>query len=86
MEHFIYPDSVYKMYVAMEILKQVSEEKYSLYKLYVIKSPNDVGIVDDGQVKYLIVLFTPVTEMDVRPRMKELSRRVYELMKRRSGK
>ena len=42
MDNFIYPASVYKMYVAMEILKQVSEEKYSLYKSYVIKSPNDV--------------------------------------------
>lgn len=45
---------------------------------------NDVGIVDDGQVKYIIALFTPITEMDVRPRMKEVSARVYELMKRRS--
>ncbi|HET7117858.1 MAG TPA: serine hydrolase, partial [Hanamia sp.] len=42
MEHFIYPASVYKMYVAMEILKQVSEEKYSLFKSYIVKSPNDV--------------------------------------------
>lgn len=45
---------------------------------------NDVGIVDDGDVKYIIALFTPITEMDVRPRMKEVSARVYELMKRRS--
>lgn len=42
MKHFIYPASVYKMYVAMEILKQVSEEKYSLFKSYVVRSPNDV--------------------------------------------
>ncbi|MGN6196335.1 MAG: serine hydrolase [Ginsengibacter sp.] len=42
MDHSIYPASVYKMYVAMEVLKQVSEEKYSLYKSYVVKSPNDV--------------------------------------------
>jgi len=42
MENFIYPASVYKMYVAMEILKQVSNEQYSLYKPYVVKSPNDV--------------------------------------------
>lgn len=42
MDHFIYPASVYKMYVAMEVLKQVSEEKYSLYKSYIVKSPNDV--------------------------------------------
>ena len=42
MDSFIYPASVYKMYVAMEILKQVSNEKYSLYKSYVVKSPNDV--------------------------------------------
>jgi beta-lactamase class A len=42
MDSFIYPASVYKMYVAMEILKQVSEKKYSLYKSYVVHSPNDV--------------------------------------------
>lgn len=45
---------------------------------------NDVGIVDDGKVKYIIALFTPVTQENVRPRMKEVSRRVYELMKRRN--
>ena len=45
---------------------------------------NDVGIVDYGHVKYIIALFTPITEMEVRPRMKEVSARVYELMKRRS--
>lgn len=47
---------------------------------------NDVGIVDDGKVKYIIALFTPITEMDVRPGMKEVSARVYEFMKRRSQK
>ena len=31
MDNFIYPASVYKMYVAMEILKQVSEGEYSLF-------------------------------------------------------
>lgn len=41
-DNFIYPASVYKMYVAMEILKQVSEKKYSLYKSYIVHSPNDV--------------------------------------------
>jgi len=40
--NFIYPASVYKMYVAMEILKQVSNGDYSLYKSYIVKSPNDV--------------------------------------------
>ena len=47
MNHFIHPASVYKMYVAMEVLKQVSEEKYSLYKSYVVKSPNDVDRVSE---------------------------------------
>jgi beta-lactamase class A len=47
---------------------------------------NDVGIVDDGNIKYIIALFTPITEMDVRLRMKEISRRVYEMMKRKYGK
>jgi beta-lactamase class A len=30
------------MYVAAEVLHQVSEGKYSLYELYTVKSPNDV--------------------------------------------
>jgi beta-lactamase class A len=44
---------------------------------------NDVGIVDDGHIKYIIALFTPVTENDARLRMKEVSKRVYEMMKRK---
>jgi beta-lactamase class A len=46
---------------------------------------NDVGIVDDGTVKYVIALFTPVTEEVVSPKMKILSAGVYELMKRRTN-
>jgi beta-lactamase class A len=42
LDNFIYPASVYKMYVAMEVLNQVSRGEYSLYKTYVVKSPNDV--------------------------------------------
>ncbi len=42
---------------------------------------NDVGIVDDGKIKYIIALFTPVKETEALPRMKEVSRRVYELMR-----
>jgi len=41
-DNFIYPASVYKMYVAMEVLKQVSNGEYSLYKPYIVRSPNDV--------------------------------------------
>lgn len=41
-DNFIYPASVYKMYVAMEVLKQVSDGEYSLFQPYVVKSPNDV--------------------------------------------
>lgn len=44
---------------------------------------HDVGIVDDGNVKYVIALFTPVREENVRPRMKEVSRRVYHLIRKR---
>ncbi len=49
-DSFIYPASVYKMYVAMEVLKQISEQKLSLYQPYVIKSPNDVDQVK--QIEY----------------------------------
>jgi beta-lactamase class A len=41
-DNFIYPASVYKMYVAMEVLKQISNGKHSLFEQYVLKSPNDV--------------------------------------------
>ncbi|MDP2365821.1 MAG: serine hydrolase [Ignavibacteria bacterium] len=41
-DNFIYPASVYKMYVAAEILNQISQEKYSLYQSYVAKEPNVV--------------------------------------------
>jgi hypothetical protein len=44
---------------------------------------NDVGIVEDSKIKYIICLFTPVKENMVRPKLKELSRRVYELIKSR---
>jgi beta-lactamase class A len=44
---------------------------------------NDVGIVDDGKIKYVIALFTPVTEEVVSPKMKILSAKIYELMRRR---
>jgi len=42
MDNFIYPASVYKMYVAAEVLHQVSKGEYSLYKPVVVQSPNDV--------------------------------------------
>ncbi|MCU7496441.1 MAG: serine hydrolase [Ignavibacteria bacterium] len=42
MENFIYPASVYKMYVAAQVLAQVSAGKYSLYEPYVTKAPNVV--------------------------------------------
>ncbi len=42
MDSFIYPASVYKMYVAMEVLKQISEGKYALSTNYTVRSPNDV--------------------------------------------
>ena len=41
-ENFIYPASVYKMYVAAEVLNQCSQGKYSLDSLIVVHSPNDV--------------------------------------------
>ena len=41
-DNFIYPASVYKMYVAAEILNQVSQGKYSLYEPCIVKEPNVV--------------------------------------------
>lgn len=47
---FVYPASVYKMYVAMEILRQVSNGDYSLYKQYIVHAPNDVD--KEKQINY----------------------------------
>ena len=44
-DNFIYPASVYKMYVAASILKQISEGGFSLYNKFVVKSPNDADIL-----------------------------------------
>ena len=41
-DNFIYPASVYKMYVAAEVLNQISQGKYFLTTEYLVKSPNDV--------------------------------------------
>jgi len=41
-ENFIYPASVYKIYVAAEVLHQISEGKYELDTFFCVKSPNDV--------------------------------------------
>lgn len=44
---------------------------------------NDVGIVDDGEVQYIIALFCPIQEKEVSSRMKEVSGEVYQLIKSR---
>lgn len=41
-ENFIYPASVYKMYVAAEVLNQISQGRYTLDSMLVVRSPNDV--------------------------------------------
>jgi beta-lactamase class A len=40
--NFIYPASVYKMYVAAEVLYQISLGEYSIQTPYIIRTPNDV--------------------------------------------
>jgi len=49
-DNFIYPASVYKMYVAAEILNQVSQGKYSLYQSYIAKAPNVVDRYKEIQI------------------------------------
>lgn len=44
---------------------------------------NDVGLVDDGKIQYVIALFTPLTEDKANPRMQKVSELVYKLIKER---
>lgn len=46
-DNFIYPASVYKMYVGMEILKQAYTGKFSLYDYFLVRSPNDVDVTKE---------------------------------------
>ncbi len=41
-DNFIYPASVYKMFVAASILEQISDGKMGLYNEYIVKAPNNV--------------------------------------------
>ena len=42
---------------------------------------NDVGIVDDGEVRYVVACFLPLREEEATAKLKELSRRVYDIMR-----
>ena len=42
---------------------------------------NDVGIVEDGRIKYIISVFTPMREELVKPKLKQMSARIYSLIK-----
>ncbi len=44
---------------------------------------NDVGIVDDGRVTYVIACFVPIREAEAAEKMKVLSGRIYALMRER---
>jgi beta-lactamase class A len=42
LDNFIYPASVYKMYIAAEILHQIDQGRYSLQTSHIVKAPNAV--------------------------------------------
>jgi beta-lactamase class A len=45
--NFIYPASVYKMYVAAEVLEQISRGRYTLWTPVVVRFPNAVDVSVD---------------------------------------
>ncbi len=45
---------------------------------------NDVGIVTNGRIKYIVSCFTPLDESVADPRLKELSERIFALVVRRN--
>lgn len=47
---------------------------------------HDAGIIFDNDVHYIIVLFTPLKEVEAKQKMKALSAEVYELMENRNDK
>jgi len=47
---------------------------------------NDVGIVDNGSVRYVIACFVPIEEELVMDKYKELSARIFKLMSQRNNR
>jgi len=47
---------------------------------------NDVGIVDDGEVRYIIACFLPVSEKYALEKFRELSKQIYQLIRTRNIK
>ncbi|MCB0278031.1 MAG: serine hydrolase [Calditrichaeota bacterium] len=46
---------------------------------------NDVGIVDDGKIRYVIACFLPLEEEMALPKFDELAERIHQLMGKRQG-
>jgi hypothetical protein len=46
---------------------------------------NDVGIVDDGDLAYIIACFIPLREEFALPTFEQLSRKIYRLLKKKVG-
>ena len=44
-----------------------------------------MGIVDNGRIRYIIACFTPVEESMADPKLKVLSKKVFELIEHRHG-
>lgn len=63
LDHFIYPASIYKVFVAAEILRQVDAEQRKLDDVIEIASPNEV----DKNVRF----FPKNTHKDHRPLLRE---------------
>lgn len=47
LDSFIYPASMYKLFVAMEVLKQADAGKVDLFQPYIVRFPNDVDKVKE---------------------------------------
>jgi beta-lactamase class A len=47
---------------------------------------NDVGIVDDGTIRYIVACFLPMKEEAALAKFEELSREVYELLRSPRGR
>jgi hypothetical protein len=44
---------------------------------------NDVGIVEDGKIKYAVALFTPIKEGNMNGRIKLLAEKIHALIIRK---
>jgi hypothetical protein len=63
--------------------KNLTEGLQKIVKELELDRNFDVGIVENGKVKYIVACFMPIEQKLALPKFKQLSEKIYQLIKNR---